>query len=476
MGARVEAAYTQHAQEIYRYALSIVGNRADAEDVLQTVMGKALTAAPADHGEAGLRPWLYRVAHNEAISSIRRNSRQADQAIEADEQAASGAASPAASLESKGRIRTLVADLQQLPERQRASLVLREMSGLSYEEIATSLECSEAAARQSVYEARTALHARAEGRAMACDQVRRVISDGDRRRLRSKQIRAHLGTCEGCKDFQAAIETRSDDLQALFPPLPAAALGGALAAAIGSGGGASSGAVGAATGGGVAAAGAGGLGGAVATKAAVVATVAAIGLGGGEASGVVELRGADQPAAGASETEPSAAEAGGESSQPADGSPEAGSAGEIQADGRRGNERAVEARRVGVRRSRAKGANRNPRARSAKAGGSRRGAKGNPGHGGGNGASPDPGSRGNGGRSGGAAQPFGPGGPNGAGGPPPTKPVPPPAPGPGPGPAGPPPGANANPFSKPNPDRPPTASPRSGSGAGGGPSAAPGKP
>ena len=50
----------------------------------------------------------------------------------------------------RGRVRTLVADLETLPERQRASLVMRELNGLSYDEIGAALAMSPAASRQAV--------------------------------------------------------------------------------------------------------------------------------------------------------------------------------------------------------------------------------------------------------------------------------------------------------------------------------------
>ena len=70
----------------------------------------------------------------------------------------------------------------------------------------------------------------AEGRAMACAEVCRAISDGDRRVLRGRRVRAHLRDCASCAAFASAIEARQSELRALVPVLPAAAsAGGAVA-------------------------------------------------------------------------------------------------------------------------------------------------------------------------------------------------------------------------------------------------------
>lgn len=74
---------------------------------------------------------------------------------------------------------------------------------------------------------------------MECEQVRRVISDGDRRVLRGRKLSGHLRDCPGCRDFQVAISERGADLRALAPPMPGVAattmLARLLAHGVGSG-------------------------------------------------------------------------------------------------------------------------------------------------------------------------------------------------------------------------------------------------
>jgi hypothetical protein len=63
---------------------------------------------------------------------------------------------------------------------------MRELNGLSYDEIGGALGLTNAAARRAVFDARNALHAAADGRATQCVSVRHSISDGDRRSLRAR--------------------------------------------------------------------------------------------------------------------------------------------------------------------------------------------------------------------------------------------------------------------------------------------------
>ena len=96
---------------------------------------------------------------------------------------------------------------------------MRELNGIGFAEIGAAFGISEAAAKQTVYEARTSLHRMAEGREMACEPVREAISSEDRRRLRSRRIRAHLRECADCRDFESSIAQRRADLAVLAPPI-----------------------------------------------------------------------------------------------------------------------------------------------------------------------------------------------------------------------------------------------------------------
>lgn len=225
--------YERNHQAIYRYCRSILRHEQDAQDALQSAMTRAYAALSSQERDLAVRPWLFRIAHNEAISILRK--RRPSTELSEDRERLDGDVESV--VEARERLSTLVGDLQTLSERQRAALVMRELSGLSIEEIAGALGISEGAAKQTLFEARSSLHELAEGRSMQCENVREAISAGDRRTLRSKRIRAHLGACEECRVFRAAIDTRSADLRVLAPPLPGLAASTLLARVLAHGGG-----------------------------------------------------------------------------------------------------------------------------------------------------------------------------------------------------------------------------------------------
>lgn len=232
------AIYERHHQDLYRYCRSITGNAEDASDALQNTMAAALRSLPGDRREIALRPWLFKVAHNESISLMRRKRASA----ELNENSASSAPGPYGIACLHERVSGLMANLRELPERQRGALIMRELNGLDYDEIATTLGISGAAARQTVYEARLALTELEEGRELACEAVRRSISARDGRVLRGRRMRAHLRDCGRCADFREQLDLRRAALPVLFPALPAAAAAAVFGASVKGAGGAGVGA------------------------------------------------------------------------------------------------------------------------------------------------------------------------------------------------------------------------------------------
>jgi RNA polymerase sigma factor (sigma-70 family) len=275
------AIFQRYHQELYRYCNAILGNEDEAGDALQNTMVKVMRALPGESREIALRPWLYRIAHNEAIALLRQRTPVTELSEEAP---ASSAAQPEHRLEASERLRQLTADLRSLPERQRGALVMRELNEMEYAGIGAVFGTSADAARQTVYEARVALQELAEGRAMSCDAVRQALSADDGRVLRGRRLRAHLRSCEGCRNFRAGIRRRKADLAALAPPLPALAAAGLLHGLLGSGPG---GAAGAGLAGSLGGAGKLAAGSTVMKSAAAVVATATLAVGVGDLTGVV---------------------------------------------------------------------------------------------------------------------------------------------------------------------------------------------
>jgi RNA polymerase sigma factor (sigma-70 family) len=176
----VRDGYESAFEEIFRrygaalrgYAASIVtAQRAD--DVTQEAFTKAYLALRGSDKEIQLRPWLYRIVRNTALTNIRDEPKPA---LELDEARAAGM-SPEELAEQREEISRLLAGLHELPEPQRAAIVMRELEGLSHEQIAASLGLSGGAVRQSIYRARRALRD-AAGMLVPMPLLRQLLEEG----------------------------------------------------------------------------------------------------------------------------------------------------------------------------------------------------------------------------------------------------------------------------------------------------------
>jgi RNA polymerase sigma factor (sigma-70 family) len=141
----------RYRRQLDRFAAAFVGNR--SEDVTQDAFSKALLALRGSEKEIELRPWLYRIVRNTALNDLRDGP---PPTAELGETAATG---PSAAVEAERReeLAELMARLRALPEPQRAAIVMRELEGLSHEEIAAALGLSGGGARQAIYRARATL-------------------------------------------------------------------------------------------------------------------------------------------------------------------------------------------------------------------------------------------------------------------------------------------------------------------------------
>jgi RNA polymerase sigma factor (sigma-70 family) len=128
-----------------------------AEDAVQQTLLRALEAIRADERELQLGAWLHRIAHNAAIDSLRR----LDSHWEELDERLDGVEPTHVAVERRAHFRSVIAELDSLPERQRRALVLRELEGRSYDEIATALGVSGDGVRQLLNRARNAMRAAA---------------------------------------------------------------------------------------------------------------------------------------------------------------------------------------------------------------------------------------------------------------------------------------------------------------------------
>ncbi len=157
--------HDRHRPALERYARRMLAARGDAavEDVVQDVFVRAHRALRADDRAMTLRPWLYRIAHNRCLDELRGDRPTS----ELDERLAAIGDDPHAVAAQREELRDVVADVQALPATQRSALVIRELGGLSYEEMAEALDTTVPAIKSLLVRARMGLADAAARRAAA---------------------------------------------------------------------------------------------------------------------------------------------------------------------------------------------------------------------------------------------------------------------------------------------------------------------
>jgi RNA polymerase sigma factor (sigma-70 family) len=231
-----ERLYKRHVGDVYRYALAVMRNPADAEDVTQTTFLNAYRS----YVEKGSRPekpqnWLIAIAHNVCRQRFRQSSRRPAEVGFEDDIADTIADDDTPSGEDIRRA------LGHLAFNQRAALVMRELEGRSYVEIAEILDVSTSAVETLIFRARRALREQLEG-SITCGEAEFAISrqlDGRLPRGERGQLRAHLRECAECSSFARRQRAQRGALKTLaLVPVPTSLtslFGGGSGAAVGTG-------------------------------------------------------------------------------------------------------------------------------------------------------------------------------------------------------------------------------------------------
>jgi RNA polymerase sigma factor (sigma-70 family) len=151
-----ESLYRQYVKDVYHYALALLRNPADAEDVTQTTFMNAYRAFA--RGERIEKPqnWLIKIAHNVARTRYARAARRVKE-VPLDDHVEQLAVPEIERPNVEGVLRAL----GRLPFNQRAAIVMRELEGRSYAEIADTLDVSVAAVETLIFRARRSLRMRA---------------------------------------------------------------------------------------------------------------------------------------------------------------------------------------------------------------------------------------------------------------------------------------------------------------------------
>jgi RNA polymerase sigma-70 factor (ECF subfamily) len=167
----------EHTPRMYRVALRITGSPAEAEDVVQEAWISAWRALPGFRHESAVSTWLYRVVTNGALAHVRRRrptvsldaalhhaERSGDRTLLGSGVLADTRAGPEGQVVRAEQVDAVLRAIAELDVSQRVPLVLRELEGLSYEEVAEVLEVNVPALRSRLHRARVALLAKLRGR------------------------------------------------------------------------------------------------------------------------------------------------------------------------------------------------------------------------------------------------------------------------------------------------------------------------
>ncbi len=161
-----ELLVSKYQRKLSRLLSRFVKDQAEVEDVAQEAFVKAYRALPSFRGDSAFYTWLYRIGINTAKNYLVAMGRRAPTVTEFDAQEAEefdggdqlrDINTPESLLMTKQIANTVNDAMEQLPEELRAAIQLREIDGLSYEEIAAAMDCPIGTVRSRIFRAREAI-------------------------------------------------------------------------------------------------------------------------------------------------------------------------------------------------------------------------------------------------------------------------------------------------------------------------------
>lgn len=161
-----ELLVSKYQRKLMRLVSRLIHDQAEAEDVVQEAFIKAYRALPQFRGESAFYTWLYRIGVNTAKNHLVMQGRRTPTSTEADVEEAEAfndadglrdINTPESVLASKQIAETVNAAMLTLPEELRNAITLREIEGLSYDEIAEVMVCPIGTVRSRIFRAREAI-------------------------------------------------------------------------------------------------------------------------------------------------------------------------------------------------------------------------------------------------------------------------------------------------------------------------------
>jgi RNA polymerase sigma-70 factor (ECF subfamily) len=156
----------KYQRKLARLLSRFIRDPAEVEDVTQEAFIKAYRALPAFRGDSAFYTWLYRIGINTAKNYLMAMGRRAPTSTEVEAEEAEGFEegeqlrdinTPESMLLSNEIARTVNATIEQLPEELRTAIQMREIEGMSYEDIAKAMDCPIGTVRSRIFRAREAI-------------------------------------------------------------------------------------------------------------------------------------------------------------------------------------------------------------------------------------------------------------------------------------------------------------------------------
>src|SRR5215217_6126723 len=214
-----ERLYERHVGDVYRYAAAMLGTAADAEDVTQTTFLNAYRAFKQGTRPEKPQSWLITIAHNVCRQRFRQAQRRPPE-VAFDDGVGDADLPEDVTAPSAEDLRRA---LSQLPPNQRAAIVMRELEGGSYAEIAHVLGISVSALETLLFRARRALREQLEEQ-LSCSEAALAINkqvDGRLSLGERRALRAHLRACADCHSLAQSQRAQRRALKSLvLVPLP----------------------------------------------------------------------------------------------------------------------------------------------------------------------------------------------------------------------------------------------------------------
>jgi RNA polymerase sigma factor (sigma-70 family) len=214
--------YERHRPVVLAVCMGVLGTAHDAEDAAQetfsSLASELRSAAPAE-----LRPWLIRVARNASIDLTRRRKHRL---LTFDGEIPEIPARPQSG---SAELENVISGIRELPENQRTALLMREMGGHSYNEIAETLETDEESVRGLISRARSGMRSYREATELPCAVARLEIETEPDARRYDKTVRRHLKVCKPCSHYRTQMRDDASAVRTAMPAEANAVIGGGIA-------------------------------------------------------------------------------------------------------------------------------------------------------------------------------------------------------------------------------------------------------